>query len=45
MPPVYHEIVTARLTPAAGRELLAARDELRLALRHIEEGQVVGPSG
>ena len=45
VPPVYHEIVPARLTPAAGRELLAARDELRLALRHIEEGQVVGPSG
>jgi hypothetical protein len=45
VPPVYHEIVTARLTPASGRELLAARDELRLALRHIEEGHAVGPSG
>jgi hypothetical protein len=45
VPPVYHEIVTARLTSASGRELLAARDELRLALRHIEEGHAVGPSG
>src|SRR6478735_1138698 len=43
VPPVYHEIVTARLTPASGRELPAARDDLRLALRHIEGGHVVGP--
>ena len=45
MPPVYHEIVTARLTAASGRELLAARDELRFALHHIEQGHVAGPSG
>jgi len=45
VPPVYHEIVTARLTVGSGRELLAARDELRLALRHVEQGHVVGPSG
>src|SRR3954451_3933930 len=45
VPPVYHEIVTARLTAASGRALLAARDELRLALHHIEEGHVAGPSG
>ena len=45
VPPVYHEIVTARLTTSTGRELLAARDGLRLALQHIEAGHVVGPSG
>jgi hypothetical protein len=45
VPPVYHEIVTARLTAASGRALLAAREELRLALQHIEQGHVVGPSG
>ena len=45
VPPVYHEIVTARLTTASGRALLAARDELRFALHHIEEGHVAGPSG
>ena len=45
VPPLYHELLTARLTPAAGRSLLAARDELRLALQHVEEGHVVGPSG
>jgi hypothetical protein len=45
VPPLYHELVTARLTTAAGRALLTARDELRLALRHIEKGQVAGPSG
>jgi hypothetical protein len=45
VPPLYHEIVTARLTPASGRALLAARDELRLALRDIEHGHVTGPSG
>jgi len=45
VPPLYHELVTARLTPASGRLLLAARDELRLALQHIEEGHVTGPSG
>jgi hypothetical protein len=45
VPPLYHELVTARLTTAAGRALLAARDELRLALHHIEKGQVTGPSG
>ena len=45
VPPLYHEIVTARLTTASGRALLAARDELRLALQHIEEGHVVGPRG
>ncbi len=45
VPPLYHEIVTARLTAAAGRAPLAARDELRLALEHIEQGHVAGPSG
>ena len=45
VPPLYHEIVTARLATSSGRALLAARDELRLALHHIEEGHVVGPSG
>jgi hypothetical protein len=45
VPPLYHELVTARLTTASGEALLAARDELRLALHHIEEGHVVGPSG
>jgi hypothetical protein len=45
VPPLYHEVLTARLTPASGRALLAARDELRLALQHIEEGHLVGPSG
>src|SRR5258705_9302133 len=45
VPPLYHELVTARLTTAAGRALLVARDELRLALHHIEKGQVTGPSG
>jgi len=45
VPPLYHEIVTARLTPEAGRSLSAAQDELRLALHEIEEGHVVGPSG
>ena len=44
VPPLYHELVTARLTPSSGR-LLAARDELRLGLQHIEEGHVTGPSG
>ena len=38
VPPVYHEIVTARLTTASGRALLAARDELRLALQPHREG-------
>src|SRR5690349_5180930 len=45
IPPLYHEIVTARLTTSSRRELLAARDELRLALAGIEKGHVVGPSG
>jgi hypothetical protein len=45
VPPIYHEIVTARLTVASSRELLAARDELRFALRRIEAGHVVGPTG
>jgi hypothetical protein len=45
VPPLYHELVTARLTTASGRALLAARDELRLALHHIEKGHVAGPSG
>jgi hypothetical protein len=45
VPPVYHEIVTARLTPGSGRALLHARDELRLALQHVEKGHVTGPSG
>lgn len=45
VPPLYHELVTARLTAAAGQSLLRARDELRVALQHIEEGHVVGPSG
>ncbi|HEX6787665.1 MAG TPA: hypothetical protein VF091_00375 [Gaiellaceae bacterium] len=45
VPPLYHEVVTARLTPAPGRALLSARDELRLALHDVEEGHVVGPSG
>jgi hypothetical protein len=45
VPPLYHELLTARLTPTSGRALLAARDELRLALDHIEEGHVAGPSG
>ena len=45
VPPLYHEIVTARLTTASGRALLAARDELRFALHRIEEGHAVGPSG
>ena len=45
VPPLYHELVTARLTPATGRALLAARDELRLGLQHIEQGQVAGPIG
>jgi hypothetical protein len=44
VPPLYHELVTARVT-ASGRALLAARDELRLALHQIEEGHVAGPSG
>jgi hypothetical protein len=45
VPPLYHELLTARLTVASGRALSAARDELRLALHHIEEGHVAGPSG
>jgi hypothetical protein len=45
VPPVYHEIITARVKPASGRALLAARDELGQALQHIEQGHVVGPSG
>src|SRR5262245_26877390 len=45
VPPLYHEVVTARLTTGSGRELLAARDELRLALQHIEKGHVAGPGG
>jgi len=45
VPPLYHEIVTARLTSASGRALLTGRDELRLALHHIEKGHVAGPSG
>ncbi|HZS24212.1 MAG TPA: hypothetical protein VFA30_04420 [Gaiellaceae bacterium] len=45
VPPLYHELVTARLTSASARSLLAARDELRVALGEIEEGHVVGPSG
>lgn len=45
VPPLYHELLTARLTPAAGGTLLAARDELQLALQHIEEGHEVGPRG
>ena len=45
VPPLYHELVTARLTAAAGQALPAARDELRLALQHIEKGHVAGPSG
>ena len=45
VPPLYHELVTARLTTRSGGALLAARDELRRALHHIEEGHVTGPSG
>ena len=45
VPPLYHELVTARLTRAAGRSLLAAQDELRLALQEIEKGHVTGPNG
>src|SRR3954453_17688503 len=46
VPPIYHEVITARLTTTgSGPALLAARDELRLALQHIEAGHVVGPSG
>jgi hypothetical protein len=45
VPPLYHEVVTARLTTASGRALLAAREELRLALHDIEKGHVAGPSG
>jgi len=45
VPALYHEVLTARLTVAPGRSLLAARDELRLALEHIEDGHVVGPNG
>jgi hypothetical protein len=45
VPPIYHEVITARLATGPGPALLAARDELRLALQHIEEGHVVGPSG
>lgn len=45
VPPLYHELVTARLTIAGVRALLAARDELRLALTHIEKGHVAGPRG
>jgi hypothetical protein len=45
VPPLYHELITARLTIAGGRALLAARDELRLALNHIEKGHVAGPRG
>jgi hypothetical protein len=45
VPPLYHEIVTARLTIPRGRALLPARDELRLALEQIEKGHVVGPRG
>ena len=41
VPPVYHEIVTARVRSAS----LAARAELALALEHIEEGHVIGPRG
>src|SRR3954454_11919578 len=41
VPPIYHEIVPARLTVPSRPELLAAGDELRLALRHIEAGHVV----
>ena len=37
VPPVYHEIITARVKPASGRALLAARDELGQALQHIEQ--------
>src|ERR1044072_7537333 len=45
VPPLYHEVVTARLTIVRGRDLGAARDELRLALEHIERGHVIGPRG
>jgi hypothetical protein len=45
IPPLYHESVTARLTTSSRKGLLAARDEFRLALQHIEKGHVVGPSG
>jgi hypothetical protein len=45
VPPLYHELVTARLTVAGTRSLLAARNELRLALDQIEKGHVVGPRG
>src|SRR3954453_18673668 len=45
VPPIYHEVITARLTTGPGPALLAARDELRLAPQHIGEGHVVGPSG
>lgn len=45
VPPLYHELLTARLTTPPGGTLLAARDELRLALQHIEHGHVAGPSG
>src|SRR3954469_20486326 len=45
VPPIYHEVLTGRLTTGSGPALLAAREELRLALQHIEEGHVAGPSG
>ena len=45
VPPLYHELITARLTVAGGRALVAARDELRLALARIERGHVTGPRG
>ena len=45
VPPLYHEVVTARLKTASRRALLAARDELRLALQHVEQAHVTGPTG
>ena len=46
VPPLYHEIVTARLTTGRDRAaLLAAREQLAQALRSIEAELVAGPSG
>src|SRR3954453_6865301 len=45
VPPIYHEVITARLTTGSRPALLPSRDELRPALQHIEEGHVAGPSG
>jgi hypothetical protein len=46
VPPLYHEIVTARLaTGQSPATLLGARDELARALGSIEAGLPAGPSG